>query len=59
MEIGRGRQKGNVFVMLIVERFNGLRMQKFPNLYRCPEQQSDINVTRWWMIYIEMVMYKF
>lgn len=46
MEIGRGRQKGNVFVMLIVERFNGLRMQKFYQSLPCPEQQSDINVTR-------------
>lgn len=47
MEIGRGRRKGNVFVMLIVERFGGLGMQKFHYLYYCPEQlQSDIKCNR-------------
>lgn len=47
MEIGRGRRKGNVFVMLIVERFGGLGMQKFHYLDYCPEQlQSDIKCNR-------------
>lgn len=55
MEIGRGRRKGNVFVMLIVERFGGLGMQKFYYLDYCPEQlQSDIKCNR---RYIDIVMY--